>query len=58
MRELIAAVELALDPQVWSRLAIPSQSFIGVDAVTLSAYAAMRSHLKAATWHDGMSITC
>ena len=40
MRELIAAVELALDPQVWSQLAIPSRSFIGVDAVnTLSAYA-------------------
>ena len=40
MRELIAAVELALDPQVWSQLAIPSQSFIGVDAVnTLSAHA-------------------
>ena len=40
MRELIAAVELALDPQVWSQLAIPSQSFIGVDAVNiLSAHA-------------------
>ena len=40
MRELIAAVELALDPQVWSQLAIPTQSFIGVDAVnTLSAHA-------------------